>query len=440
MRKKLFSVVIILSFLLFCVGYSGLSYNLSRSYKFSEDFTKISVSFYNDTATSRGFSFFTRFGEYEDNCDVQLDLARHEEHTPFFKDSDNIYIKAQSESTSYVFPIELRHYALAENLLPGRKYFYRVGSKNLNKWSKWGYFITDDKDSSFSFLHITDSQAQTEDEFEWVKKSLYKAYETTGVPEFILTTGDLVELGINAAEWNMYFGALQDLFLQTTQTPVSGNHELFPQPIYYHFYLNTQKNRISYSFEYGNALFVIFDTNDYSLTAQTEWLKNILNNSDKQWKIVAFHKAPFSSGTHADDIDVINIRNKVVPVLAQCGVDLVLNGHDHIYCRTYPINEDGDLAGYENKISTANDIYTKTTYINPYGPIYVINRCIGIKFYNKSKSFNDHLIEKGDSQKITKPVFSNVQISGNTLIYTAYEYDRNDTRQVSIIDLFEIVK
>ncbi|MFW5780552.1 MAG: metallophosphoesterase, partial [Bacillota bacterium] len=323
------------------------------------------------------------------------------------------------------------------------KYYYRVGSEEKNTWSPWGYFSTDDKDNSFEFLHITDSQAKNAEQFDAYEDTLSKAFETAGVPDFIMATGDLVETGFVAPEWDLFFETTQDMMMKTTMAPASGNHEILPPPINYHFHIDTlssaETSRIQYSYEYGNAVFAVLDTNVLSFSSQITWLENILSNSDKMFKIVAFHKSPFSSGNHAEQSDVMLIREHIVPVLSEYGVDLVLNGHDHIYCRTYPLI-DKEIGSWDSRTETQLDGTTKITYNSPDGVIYSINRAIGSKFYNNSKDLNNHLIEVGDLEKPNKPVFSKVIIENNTLNYISYEHDRGNTDEVSIIDWFEIIK
>lgn len=406
----------------------------------SDDFTKISVSFLRDASTSRAFSFYTADTSYADICDIQLDPAQKDEEKPSFLDNDNIIFSAASEHTKYVYPSQLRHYGAARYLLPNTKYFYRVGSKKRNKWSRWGYFFTDDNDGELSFLHITDPQAKTPEDFAAYGNALQKAYDFAGIPEFIISTGDQVELGLSAEMWDAFFDYSQNLLLKTTMAPVSGNHELFPQALQNHFYLDCASALVNYYFEADDALFVILDTNSFSLNSQIEWAEEVLRASSKKWKIVAFHKAPFSSGTHADDSDVNNIRNNLVPVLSSCGVDLVLNGHDHIYCRTFPINGNGYITSESSRSEALPGGAKKYFYDNPEGTFYVINRSIGTKFYGKSNGLNDNLIEKGDSLRVAKPVFSHVTIEQNCLNYTAYEYDREGNGDVTVYDAFVIEK
>ncbi|MDD4316382.1 MAG: metallophosphoesterase family protein, partial [Clostridia bacterium] len=386
----------------------------------SGDFTKIAVSFYGDASDCRAFSFYTEDVSYAGLCNVQLDPADENEDSPSFGDNDNVVINAFSEYTQMVFPTQLRHMALANDLEPATKYFYRAGSKQKNKWSRWGYFITDDGDGSISFMHITDSQAKTAEDFAAFRKSMQKAYSTVGVPEFIVSTGDQVELGLSSGLWDDFFESAHDFLMQTTTAPVSGNHELVPQAVLNHFFLNNQSTLVNYSFEYGDALFVILDSNDLYMISQLEWAEAVLTNSTKKWKIVALHKAPYSSGTHADDMDVTNLRENLTPLMASCGVDIVLSGHDHVYSRTYPLNGLGLIASQSDFAQSVNGA-TKYYYTNPRGVFYVINRCIGTKFYGKSNDLNDNLIEKGDAVRRPKAVFSHVTIEGNSLCYTAYE-------------------
>jgi hypothetical protein len=68
-------------------------------------------------------------------------------------------------------------------------------------------------------------------------------------------------------------------------------------------------------------------------TEQTDWLDDALASSTNQWKVVALHHPPYSSGQHGS---TPHAQDKLVPILARRHVDLVLTGHDHDYERTHP--------------------------------------------------------------------------------------------------------
>jgi acid phosphatase type 7 len=97
-----------------------------------------------------------------------------------------------------------------------------------------------------------------------------------------------------------------------------------------------------YSFDWGDVHFVAVDTenpldqiSDAATDDMADWLAQDLAATDRTWKVVYFHKPPFSSGSHGNDT---NVQERLVPIFEQQKVDLVLSGHDHNYERTIPIN------------------------------------------------------------------------------------------------------
>jgi 3',5'-cyclic AMP phosphodiesterase CpdA len=70
-----------------------------------------------------------------------------------------------------------------------------------------------------------------------------------------------------------------------------------------------------------------------SASEQRDWLDDALHRSSKQWKIVALHHPPYSSGRHGS---TVGARQMLEPILVRHHVDLVLAGHDHHYERTHP--------------------------------------------------------------------------------------------------------
>ena len=101
-----------------------------------------------------------------------------------------------------------------------------------------------------------------------------------------------------------------------------------------------------YSFDYGNIHVVSLNT-EYLLdiavggTAFQDWLEQDLQANTKDWTIVIFHQPPYTKGTHDSDDNFSRsqmMRQNVLPILEQYGVDLVLTGHSHGYERSYLIN------------------------------------------------------------------------------------------------------
>ncbi|MCI3933268.1 purple acid phosphatase family protein [Streptomyces sp. AN091965] len=100
-----------------------------------------------------------------------------------------------------------------------------------------------------------------------------------------------------------------------------------------------------YSFHYGNVGVVALDANDvsyeipankgYSDGRQTAWLDRRLGelraHDDVDFVVVFFHHCAYSTATHGSDGGV---RDAWLPLFTKHQVDLVVNGHNHVYERT----------------------------------------------------------------------------------------------------------
>ena len=98
-----------------------------------------------------------------------------------------------------------------------------------------------------------------------------------------------------------------------------------------------------YSFDYGNIHFICLDSygSDRSLNSPMfAWLTRDLAETDKDWQIAFWHHPPYTKGSHDSDteIELVEMRERALPILENAGVDIVLSGHSHSYERSYPID------------------------------------------------------------------------------------------------------
>lgn len=98
-----------------------------------------------------------------------------------------------------------------------------------------------------------------------------------------------------------------------------------------------------YSFVRPPVHFFALDTNQKDLQnrhrdspwqRQLQWLKRELSNSQSPWKVVYAHHPVYSSGYHGSSPI---LRRTLSPILKEYGVQLYVNGHDHNYEITQPI-------------------------------------------------------------------------------------------------------
>ncbi len=145
-----------------------------------------------------------------------------------------------------------------------------------------------------------------------------------------------------------------------------------------------------YAFDYGNVHFIVLDSEQAPTSASTPmltWLDADLAATTADWTIALWHRPPYSRGLFHDsdvEVDEINMRQYVLPVLESYGVDLVLCGHSHNYERSYFL--DGHY-GLSSTFSSAHQVdagdgdplgdgaYTKASLgpVPHSGAVYVVN-------------------------------------------------------------------
>ncbi|MEK7398537.1 MAG: metallophosphoesterase [Candidatus Poribacteria bacterium] len=159
-------------------------------------------------------------------------------------------------------------------------------------------------------------------------------------PDLVINTGDIVLSGNDYERWkNEFFMPLRNVIDHVPIYVTLGNHER-NSPNYYN-YLSLPNNESYYSFDYANAHFICLNTNSGSApydesSPQYKWLIDDLekNKGNNKWLIVFFH-APLFRAHLTRGIE--QQRYLWQPLFDKYGVDLVFNGHDHNYTRTYPI-------------------------------------------------------------------------------------------------------
>ena len=341
-----------------------------------------------------------------------------------------------------------RHIVTISGLDADTQYSYRIGDAEKGWWSDAGVISTADNSDAFSFFHISDPQSTTEKQYNQVFAPALQLATSNHDGDFILSTGDFVDDGRSFIQWQRMFNSATDVLMNIPMMGVSGNHEAkgdYALDYYFTFPNAPEQDKITgayYSFDYNNAHFAILDSNqlgeDEGLSAeQIEWLKADMNASDADWKFVALHKAPYSNGSHFDDDDVIVIREQLMGLMPELGIDIVFQGHDHVFMRTDVMNNNV-VVETETEELTYNGL-DYTAKVNPDGTIYSINGTIGVKHYKaKPVEETNKLFPLGETVAYFEiPTYSYIQIDGDTLYFDSYAIDGDKETRV---DQFAIKK
>ena len=320
-------------------------------------------------------------------------------------------------------------------LTPNTSYTYRVGDGT--NWSKNYTFNTGSAASGFSFLAFGDPQMGASgnlanDQTGWANM-LKKVTAKYSSANFLFSMGDEVNdydhLYTQQAEYKAFFNPDSSAdYLQTHfLAAYSGNHD-FQMGKYYSFHYNqpnlsaygqTKTNGVDdnngdYWFRYGNTLFMALEGNNfYDVSAHDTFMKQAISaNTDAKWKVVSFHQAPYSEANHdgatsADD-DTLFMRKNWTKLMDQYKIDVVLNGHDHYYTRTYPMYGGSPVSTVKTNSVT-----------NPKGTVYfTLDSGSGSKYY-KYNTTQDHSFSAFGWQN-NEPTYTYANVTGSTFTLSTY--------------------
>ena len=161
----------------------------------------------------------------------------------------------------------------------------------------------------------------------------------------VFTTGDNAYMTGTAEEFRTCYEPSWGRHKARTR-PVPGNHEYEgagPGPYFDYFGGAAGPYGLGYySFELGDwhviALNTMLDLREGS--AQTQWLRNDLIVSKSKCTVAYWHYPLFTSRPAGNS----GTLRPIWKILMDFGVDVVLNGHDHLYERFAPQDENGLLS------------------------------------------------------------------------------------------------
>lgn len=425
--KKVLCIVLCLSILAATGMISAFAEN-------ENTITRVSCTINGDTKTQRGFCWYTA-------------QASESKIKIFLDDKDVTDTLKITEKMNEEWEGNYVHQLIVGGLTAGGEYTYQVGDGE--NWSNIGKFKTDDGDSKMSFISIGDVQAGSDENFRKASYVLDAAFETLPDADFVANMGDFTNDSTNE-EWDYYFSNFERHNLATSLAPAAGNHDGLSVWHWFENIFNLDEseatqtlNGVNYSFDYGNVHIAVLNTNDVLSVslAQMEWLKNDMNSTSADWKIVFMHKSPYSLGKDGKWPDALYLSDVLVKTIDECDVDLIMSGHDHMYLRTKSLTNNkvsddgavyvlGGTAGtkrYEVREFSAN-LYMKTNQI---AAMTIQKKGYGNYWNGTDWNSTDEANVGG--------CFDTISIDGGTLTLNAYVLT-DETKTVKQIDTMTLTK
>lgn len=377
--------------------------------------TSLTVTLYDTETSTYGFTYNTSKAPLRPVIQIAEgeNFAEYKEYAATVT-KETSYTTANDSFTYYIVKAEVQLDAL-------KTYTYRAYDKYVDIGTELATLETKDLSAtSFTFAHASDSQC-SDNTGVYFGKALAQITETS---DFIVHTGDVVEWSKYEDQWK---NMLDTNFQYLSKIPVmaiSGNHETTYQngsnETFKHFNnkMTEQDTELGYyySFTYGNTKFIMLNTNKLSGTELTvdqyAWLEKELKDNTATWTIVALHNPLYSAGKYGSDPAKNSISRglqaQLKGIFAQYGVDVVLQGHDHLVSRTHPMDANG--APMQETWETVDGVQYS---VDPNGVIYVMNGPAGTQTRTPDANMNESYYKYATQSYACS--WAEFTIDGNTL-------------------------
>ncbi len=198
---------------------------------------------------------------------------------------------------------------------------------------------------SYKFLYISDAQPKhdhdlMQESFNW-NRTLEAAFTANDDISFIVNAGDVTHCGQYTNEWIAFLAP--DYLRSYPMAATQGNHDA--KGTTYKYYFNNPNVFLGitpkvygngYYFTYGDVLFVFINSNKINFYDNYLLIKKAVEeNPDAKWRMAVFHHDIYGTEHHAMQDDAIAAQRTLAPVFDSYDFDVVLNGHDHVYGRSY---------------------------------------------------------------------------------------------------------
>ncbi len=253
------------------------------------------------------------------------------------------------------------HRVRLHDLTPGTRYFYQIrqAQKPVYAGAEF-WFVTSPPvgGKASTRIWVTGDQGYASEVQSAVRDAMItwtglNARDNKPNIDLWLTTGDNAYKSGSVAQFRKnFFTPFEPILRNIPVWPAYGNHDarrwsfyrLFDFPVHGEAGGVASGTESYYSFDYANVHVLMLDSHASDMSPNSpmlSWLKKDLANTKQSWLIAVMHHPPYTRGTHNSDnkLDsagrMVMVRENIVPLLEQHGVDMVISGHSHGYERSW---------------------------------------------------------------------------------------------------------
>ena len=347
------------------------------------------------------------------------------------------------------------HTAALTGLEPDTAYTCAIGE------TAAGTFRTAPEEGAFTFVFLTDVQVAGADSARAVG-ALFGQLEDREDIDFAYLAGDFTDSPRRESQWEMLFaggggaydGAGQAFFGSHLIAAAQGNHDNRTFAGHITTPSAGEAGETVYAFDWSNVTFIILNlSNADAREAQADFLRARAAEAKAadRWVVVGFHQSLYPGAAHVVDDIMIEARTFWSPLLDELGVDVVLQGHDHVYAR-------GFVTGAGKNAAPA---VVRNGYHTGAAPLYLTGGESGAtKWYAAKKSYRissgDPIVPDygfldvnsavpaqnpwGTDTSVTREqTYTVVEVDGDTMTFSVYmfRYDGKNDRMVTAPYLYD---
>lgn len=288
----------------------------------------------------------------------RTDLSVESGYVEYWSDGgEKLCCQSVTEVFESDIDISRMHWAHLENLKSGTRYYYTCGNETVRS-EVFSFVTEEEKCEKFSFIAISDFQkGHPHDlpDYSGLNRFLKDVLKKHPDARFILSGGDSTDCGQHEVQWNGLFSGLTGIVENVPFMMSLGNHDnrgfkdyrngigrYYAEPA--EFFGKQFKGSYpdngpvdwkteNYSFNYGDAHFVIFGINGPEDV--NEWAIRDINASDRAWTMGCYHFPIYYSGPENQNDDAYPVMRESMEMC-----DIMFSGHEHNFSRSYPIKNE----------------------------------------------------------------------------------------------------
>jgi len=196
---------------------------------------------------------------------------------------------------------------------------------------------------------------------------------------------------------------------------------------------------------YGNMLLIALDSNSRAWQGgRLEWLNRVVAayENDVDWVVATFHHPPYSVFRASNMGEKVPIITQWIPELERLGVDIVLNGHCHVFSRTHQMYQNQPILSQQWVQPRTNQITRSTT---PTSVVYDATGIVYIALNSMSGSGYRNVRNMGGRNYISaynqnfRRNFSVMDVTPYSFAIHTYQVN-DDGVSVALVDTYTLVR